>query len=77
MNAIRRERRPLWQRLSLPVAGALMIIVGSFGLIVPIIPGILLLAVGFPLLFAFHESSEDWARNVIGRCWARVKRLFE
>jgi uncharacterized protein YqgC (DUF456 family) len=77
MHAIRRERRPLWQRLSLPVFGALMVIVGMFGLIVPIIPGILLLVVGFPMLFCFHETSENWARNVMHRCWVRMKRLFE
>ena len=70
------ERRPLWQRLSLPVLGAGMIIIGGFGLIVPIIPGILLFAIGFPLLFAFHESSEDWAIGVTQKCYAGLKRIF-
>jgi|SoiMethySBSTD1v2_1073268.scaffolds.fasta_scaffold6857046_1 uncharacterized membrane protein YbaN (DUF454 family) len=75
MNTIRRERRPLWQRLSLPVLGALMIVVGTVGLIVPIIPGLLLFALGFPLLFCFHETSEDWAKGVVRRCFAQFKRL--
>src|SRR5215471_142245 len=56
------ERRPLWQRISLPVVGAGMIVFGAFGLVVPIIPGILLFAVGFPLLFCFQQTSEDRAR---------------
>jgi uncharacterized membrane protein YbaN (DUF454 family) len=76
MNTIRRERRPLWQRLLLPIVGALMIMVGAFGLFVPIIPGILLLVVGFPLLFCFHETSEDWARDVMQRCCVRITRFF-
>jgi len=72
----RPERRPLWQRLSLPVLGAGMIVVGGLGLIVPIIPGILLFVLGFPLLFAFHQASEDWATGVIRKCYAGLKRTF-
>jgi uncharacterized membrane protein YbaN (DUF454 family) len=70
------ERRPLWQRLTLPVLGAIMVGVGAFGLIVPIIPGILLIALGFPLLFCFHQSSEDWAIGVVHRWYACFSRLF-
>jgi uncharacterized membrane protein YbaN (DUF454 family) len=76
MDTDHRERRPLWQRLILPVVGALMIIVGMFGLIVPIIPGILLFGIGFPLLFCFHQTSEDWAIGIEHRWYARLKRLF-
>ena len=64
MDTAYRERRPLWQRLILPVVGALMIVVAAFGLIVPIIPGILLFGIGFPLLFCFHQTSEDWAIGI-------------
>jgi hypothetical protein len=71
-----RERRPLWQRLSLPLLGAGMIIIGAFGLIVPIIPGILLFALGFPLLFAFHQASEDWAIGLIQKSCAGLRRIF-
>jgi uncharacterized membrane protein YbaN (DUF454 family) len=66
----------LWQRLTLPVLGATLIIVGAFGLIVPIIPGILLVALGFPLLFCFHQTSEDWAIGAVHRWYAWFKRLF-
>jgi uncharacterized membrane protein YbaN (DUF454 family) len=76
MDTANRERRPLWQRLILPVVGALMIIVGALGLIVPIIPGILLFAIGFPLLFCFHQTSEDWAIGIEHRWYTRLKRLF-
>jgi len=70
------ERRPLWQRILLPVVGAVMILVGAFGLIIPVIPGILLFAIGFPLLFCFHQASEDWATGVVRNCYARLKRLW-
>jgi flagellar biosynthesis protein FliR len=76
MDTANPERRPLWQRLILPVLGALMIIVGAFGLIAPIIPGILLFAIGFPLLFCFHQTSEDWAIGVMNRWYEWFKRLF-
>ena len=76
MDTAHRERRPLWQRLILPVVGALMIIVGTFGLIVPIIPGILLFAIGFPLLFCFHQTSEDWAIGIEHRWYAWLKRFW-
>jgi flagellar biosynthesis protein FliR len=76
MNIANRERRPLWQRLSLPVVGALMIVLGAFGLIAPIIPGILLFAIGFPLLFCFHQTSEDWAIGVMNRWYEWFKRHF-
>jgi hypothetical protein len=76
MDTAHRERRPLWQRLILPVVGALMIIVSAFGLIVPIIPGVLLFAIGFPLLFCFHQTSEDWAIGIEHRWYAWLKRLF-
>ena len=76
MGTAHRQRRPLWQRLILPVVGALMIVVGTFGLIVPIIPGILLFAIGFPLLFCFHQTSEDWAIGIEHRWYASLKRLF-
>ena len=66
----------MWQRLILPVVGALMIIVGAFGLIVPIIPGVLLFAIGFPLLFCFHQTSEDWAIGIEHQWYAWLKRLF-
>ena len=65
----------MWQRLSLPVLGAAMIVTGGLGLIVPIIPGILLFALGFPLLFAFHQASEDWAIVVMHKCYAGLKRI--
>jgi len=71
-----RERRPLWQRLSLPVLGAGMIIIGVFGLIIPVIPGILLFALGFPLLFCFHQASEDWAIGVERRWYAWLRQRF-
>jgi hypothetical protein len=70
-----RERRPLWQRIALPVVGAGMILFGVFGLAVPIIPGILLFAAGFPLLFCFHQTSEEWATGVVRNCYGRLKRL--
>jgi uncharacterized membrane protein YbaN (DUF454 family) len=76
MDTAHRERRPLWQRLILPVVGALMIVVGTFGLIVPIIPGVLLFAIGFPLLFCFHQTSEDWAIGIEHRWFAWLKRVF-
>ena len=76
MDTAHRERRPLWQRLILPAVGALMIVVGTFGLIVPIIPGILLFAIGFPLLFCFHQTSEDWAIGIEHRWFAWLKRVF-
>jgi uncharacterized protein YqgC (DUF456 family) len=60
----------------LPLVGALMIIVGAFGLIVPIIPGVLLFAIGFPLLFCFHQTSEDWAIGIEHRWYSWLKRLF-
>lgn len=66
----------MWQRLSLPVLGAGMIIVGGVGVIVPIIPGIVLFALGFPLLFAFHQASEEWAVGVLHKCYARLKGIF-
>jgi uncharacterized membrane protein YbaN (DUF454 family) len=69
------ERRPLWQRLTLPVLGALMITVGALGVIVPIIPGLLLFALGFPLLFGFHQASEDWANGLVRSWYASLKRL--
>lgn len=65
----------MWQRLFLPVFGAGLIIVGGLGLIVPIIPGILLFTLGFPLLFAFHQASEDWAVGVLHKCYVRLKRI--
>jgi hypothetical protein len=52
-----------------------MIVIGAFGVIVPIIPGVLLFALGFPLLFAFHQASEDWAIEVIHGWYAALKRL--
>ena len=76
MTANHRERRPLWQRLCLPVLGALLIVVGAFGLIVPIIPGLLLFVLGFPLLFCFHDTTEDWANGVVRRSCASCRRLF-
>jgi uncharacterized membrane protein YbaN (DUF454 family) len=76
MNTANRERRPLWQRLSLPVLGAVMIIIGAFGLIIPIMPGILLFAFGFPLLFCFHQASEDWAIGVEHRWYGWFRQLF-
>jgi uncharacterized membrane protein YbaN (DUF454 family) len=76
MDTANRERRPLWQRLILPVVGALMIIVSAFGLIVPIIPGVLLFAIGFPLLFCFHQTSEDWAIGIEHRWFGWLKRFF-
>src|ERR1700693_3998172 len=76
MDTASGDRRPLWRRMTLPVLGAVMIIVGTFGLIVPIIPGILLFAIGFPLLFCFHQTSEDWAIGIEHRWYAWLKRLF-
>ena len=70
------ERRPLWQRLSFPVLGAVMIATGALGLIVPIIPGIVLFALGFPLLFCFHQASEDWAIGVMHNWYVRLQRMF-
>jgi uncharacterized membrane protein YbaN (DUF454 family) len=66
----------LWQRLSLPVLGAVMILISAFGLIIPIIPGILLFALGFPLLFCFHQASEEWAIGVEHRWYTWFRKLF-
>jgi len=55
--------------------GAGMIVIGAFGLIIPVIPGILLFALGFPLLFAFHQASEDRAIEAIHGWYAALKRL--
>ena len=66
----------MWQRLSLPVLGAVMIVISAFGLIIPIIPGILLFALGFPLLFCFHQTSEDWAIGVEHRWYEWFRHFF-
>jgi hypothetical protein len=52
-----------------------MVVLGAFGLIVPIIPGILLLVLGFRLLFCFHQSSEDWASGVVHRWYGSLNGL--
>ena len=69
------EWRPLWQRITLPVVGAVVILLGAFELVVPITPGVLLFAAGFPLLFCFHQASEEWATGVVRNCYGRLKRL--
>ena len=76
MEAANRERHGNWRRLSRPLAAGGLIALGAFGLSVPVVPAILLLAFGLLLLFCFHEASEDWEMPAVRRCCSWLRRIF-
>ena len=65
-------KRPMWQRLVLPILGLLLIAIGIVGWIIPIIPGFPLIIIGIPLLFAFSGRMESKIRTYF---FGMIKRL--
>lgn len=67
MNAADRHvlPRPLWKRIIYPIVGAVLIILGIAGWLVPIVPGFPLIIVGLPLLFFFNQRFECCMRGYI------------
>ncbi len=73
------RRRPLWQRIILPLVGVVLVVAGIFFLFTPI-PLAILAVIGFPFLFCFHPRIEKRAREWMVskiealRRWVRSKR---
>jgi Flp pilus assembly protein TadB len=64
-------RRPLWERIILPLVGLVLVVIGLVFLVTPI-PLAILMIVGFPLLFCFHPRVERRARHWMAQ---RLERL--
>lgn len=64
------RRRSVWWRLTLPLIGLLCLGLAALGAVLPIIPGVLFLALGVPLLAAVHPRLEAWVRRIWYR-WLR------
>jgi uncharacterized membrane protein YbaN (DUF454 family) len=70
------KQRPYWQRVLLPFIGVLLCLAGIAGTILPVIPGIPFLIIGFPLVFCFHHEWEEWAMSHSRRLAAWAKQVI-
>ena len=68
--------RPLWQRIIYPVIGAILIVLGIIGWLVPIIPGFPLIIIGLPLFVCINPRFELWARRLMRKMGQAVKKRF-
>ena len=59
------RQRPLWQRFTYPIVGGILVILGTIGWLLPIVPGFFLVIIGFPLLFCFHPRVELRVRRLL------------
>jgi uncharacterized membrane protein YbaN (DUF454 family) len=66
-------RRPLYQRLLLPVLGLVLIALGVIGIILPFVPGFPALLLGLVFCSCVHPPAEVWMR---GKTKAMKDRLF-
>jgi uncharacterized membrane protein YbaN (DUF454 family) len=63
--AERLRGRPLWQRIMLPIVGAVFFIIGIIGWLFPIVPGFPFLIIGLPMLFCFNRRYELRMRKLL------------
>ncbi|MBA4388914.1 MAG: hypothetical protein C0404_13105 [Verrucomicrobia bacterium] len=61
------KRRPLYQRILLPIAGILLIITGIIGMLLPLMPQWPFIILGIPLALSFHHKTEAWGRKHTNR----------
>jgi uncharacterized membrane protein YbaN (DUF454 family) len=67
------QRRPLYQRLLLPVLGLVLIVLGVIGIILPLVPGLPAFMLGLIFCSCAHHPSEVWMR---AKTKAMKDRLF-
>lgn len=67
------RRRPIYQRLLLPVLGLVLIAVGIIGVILPLVPGFPVVFLGLICCSCAHQPAEVWMR---AKTKALTTRLF-
>ena len=67
------QRRPIYQRLLLPVLGLVLIALGIIGIILPFVPGFPALLLGLIFCSCAHHPAEVWMR---GKTKALKAQLF-
>ena len=65
-------RRPIYQRLLLPVLGLVLIALGIIGIILPFVPGFPALLLGLIFCSCVHQPSEVWMRGKVNNLKARI-----
>ena len=66
-------RRPLYQRVLLPLLGLVLVALGILGVILPFVPGLPALMLGLIFCSCAHQPAEVWMR---GKTKALKTRLF-
>jgi hypothetical protein len=69
-------RRPWWQRLVYPVLGLVVLLFGIFASIMPLVPGGMLIPVGFIMMMCVHPRWERWGRSRVASAIAVLQRLM-
>jgi hypothetical protein len=67
------QRRPIYQRLLLPLLGLVLIAVGMIGVILPLVPGFPVVFLGLVFCSCAHQPAEVWMR---AKTKALKARLF-
>ena len=65
----------MMKRLALIAAGWLLLMLGAVGLVLPILPGVLLLVVGLSILSVEYEWARRWMGSLRRRFPATDKKL--
>ena len=56
------QRRPLYQRILLPILGLVLIVLGIIGIILPLVPGLPAFLLGLICCSCAHHPAEVWMR---------------
>ncbi len=66
------QRRPIYQRLLLPVLGLVLIVLGIIGIILPFVPGLPAFLLGLICCSCVHHPAEVWMRRKVNALKARI-----
>ena len=65
--------RPIWQRIVYPFIGTILILIGLLGLILPVMPGMIFVLAGIPLVACIHPKLEYWVKHEMHIAFTKIK----